>query len=295
MAVTFDKTIELADFVSHLEDGMTVGIAGWGPRRKPMALVREILRSPLKDLHIVAYGGPDVGMLCAAGKVRKLTFGFVSLDAIPLEPYFRKAREAGGLDVLELDEGMLQWGLKAAALRLPFLPTRVGLGTDVVTYGGFETVTSPYADAEVLLAMPAIPLDAALLHVQRADRLGNIQALGPDTYYDEWFAKAATRTFVSAETVVDRMDLAYPEDARANIVERCFVHGVIAAPGGAHPTSLPPEYGWDMKALNAYGGAARDPGDWNAVKDRFVGTNEADYLALVGGKEAVAALPLPIF
>ena len=42
------------------------------PRRKPMALVREILRSELKDLTIVAYGGADVGMLCAAGKVKKV-------------------------------------------------------------------------------------------------------------------------------------------------------------------------------------------------------------------------------
>src|SRR3546814_4385868 len=44
-------------------------------------------------------------------------FGCVSMDAIPLEPYFRQAREAGTLDILELDEGMLQWGLKAAAFR----------------------------------------------------------------------------------------------------------------------------------------------------------------------------------
>jgi glutaconate CoA-transferase subunit A len=50
-----------------------------------------------------------------------------------------------------------------------------------------------------------------------------------------------------------------------------------------------------MKAFKAYTDAAKDPGDWNAVKDRFVGNSEADYLATFGGKEAVAALPLPIF
>jgi glutaconate CoA-transferase subunit A len=281
-------------FVADLRDGMTIGIGGWGPRRKPMALVRAILRSELKDLTIVAYGGPDVGMLCAAGKVRKLVFGFVSLDAIPLEPYFRKAREAGGLDVLELDEGMLQWGLKAAALRLPFLPTRVGLGTDIVTHGGFATVTSPYADAEVLLAMPALPLDVALLHVQRADRRGNVQALGPDTYYDEWFAKAAKRTYVSAETVVERMDLSHSGDAAANLFERCFVHGVIAAPCGAHPTSLPPDYGWDLVALKRYAAGAAEDG-WGRYRADVIGNDEAGYLASVGGWEAVAALPLPIF
>lgn len=290
-----DKRLSLDAFVGELTDGMTIGIAGWGPRRKPMALVRAILRSGLKDLTIVAYGGADVGMLCAAGKVRKLIFGFVSLDAIPLEPWFRKAREAGGLDILELDEGMLQWGLKAAALRLPFLPTRVGLGTDLVTYGGFETVTSPYADGEVLLAMPALPLDAALVHVHRADHRGNIQALGPDTYYDEWFAKAATRTYVSAEQVVERMDLSYPEDARACIFERCFVHGVIEAPFGAHPSSMPPGYGWDLAHLKTYVASASEEGGWDRYARDVIGADEAGYLDRVGGAEAVAKLPLPIF
>lgn len=296
MTSAFDKRIDVGGFVAELRDGMTIGIGGWGPRRKPMALVRAILRSPLRDLHVVAYGGAEVGMLCAAGKVRKLTFGFVSLDAIPLEPWFRKVREAGALpDIVELDEGMLQWGLKAAALRLPFLPTRVGLGTDVVTHGAFRTVTSPYDDGEVLLAMPAIPLDAALFHVQRADWRGNVQALGPDTYYDEWFAKAAARTYVSAEDVVERMDQSHPDDARANIVERCFVHRVIHAPLGAHPTSLPPDYGWDMKAFKAYVASAQDEGGWPRYMAEVIGADEAGYLVRVGGSDAIRALPLPIF
>ncbi len=64
-----NKQMTATEVVAQLEDGMTVGIGGWGPRRKPMALVREILRSALKDLTIVSYGGADVVMLCAAGKV----------------------------------------------------------------------------------------------------------------------------------------------------------------------------------------------------------------------------------
>ena len=87
-----DKRMTPAGIVAELKDSMTIGIGGWGPRRKPMALIREILRSDLRDLTVVAYGGADVGMLCAAGRVRKLVFAFVSLDAIPLEPWFRKAR-----------------------------------------------------------------------------------------------------------------------------------------------------------------------------------------------------------
>lgn len=290
-----DKRMTMEDVVRQLSDGMTIGIGGWGPRRKPMALVRAILRSDLKDLTVVAYGGADVGMLCAAGKIRKLVFAFVSLDAIPLEPWFRKAREAGQIEVLELDEGMFQWGLKAAAFGLPFLPTRVGLGTDLAALGGLKTVQSPYDDAETLVAMPALRLDAALIHANRSDWRGNIHLFGPDCYYDEWFAKAAAKTYVSTEELVDRMEDHYPDQAHHNIFERCFVSGVIDAPCGAHPSSMPPAYGWDMKAFKAYADAAREPGDWAAVADRFVGASEADYMGSMGGKEAVAALSLPIF
>src|SRR3984957_16881737 len=187
-----DKTLTASAVAAALEDGMTIGIGGWGPRRKPMALIRAILRSPLKDLTVVAYGGPDVGMLCAAGKVRRLYYGFVSLDAIPVEPWFRRAREAGSIEAHELDEGLLQWGLRAAAMRVPFLPTRVGLATDVMKVNPeFRTVQSPYADGEVLLAMPALNLDVALIHVDRADRLGNVQTLGAHPYFDEQLARGA--------------------------------------------------------------------------------------------------------
>ena len=72
-----DKRVRAEDVADELRDGMTLGIGGWGSRRKPMALVKAILRSPVRDLTVVSYGGPDVGLLCAAGKVRKLITGFV--------------------------------------------------------------------------------------------------------------------------------------------------------------------------------------------------------------------------
>jgi glutaconate CoA-transferase subunit A len=283
------------EVVARLRNGMTLGIGGWGPRRKPMALVREILRSALKDLTVVAYGGPDVGMLCAAGKIKKLVYGFVSLDAIPLEPWFRRAREAGAIEARELDEGMLQWGLRAAAMRLPFLPTRVALGTDVMTCNpDFKTIRSPYADGELLLAMPAIHLDAALLHVDYADRLGNTQILGPDLYFDDLFARASERCFVSCEYLVDRLDRERSEWAKANFFERYLVSGVVHARFGAHPTSCVPQYGWDMEHLKRYCAGATEEGGWKRYADEFLGGIEVDYLERAGGAERIGKLPAPV-
>ena len=141
-------TVLTADeIVAELRSGMTIGIGGWGARRKPMALVRAMLRSSLTDLEIVSYAGPDLGLLLAAGRVRKVVTGFASLDSIPLEPHFRQARQNATIRLMELDEGMLQLGLQAAAHRLPFLPIRAGLGSDVMRVNPeLRTVRSPYPD-----------------------------------------------------------------------------------------------------------------------------------------------------
>ena len=132
--------------IAELEDGMTIGIGGWGSRRKPMALVRALARSDVKDLTVVTYGGADLGLLCEAGKVTKTYYGFVSLDSAPFyDPWFAKARTTGAITVREMDEGMVKCGLEAAAARLPFLPIRAGLGSDVPAFweGELKTVQSP--------------------------------------------------------------------------------------------------------------------------------------------------------
>lgn len=291
-----NKELTAGAAVARLRDGMTIGVGGWGPRRKPMALVREILRSPLKDLTVVAYGGPEIGMLCAAGKVRKLVYGFVSLDAMPIEPWFKKIRETTGVAVVELDEGMLQWGLRAAGMRLPFLPTRVGLGTDVTKFNPeFKTIRSPYADGETLLAMPALRLDVALLHVDVADRLGNTQIHGPDPYFDDLFARAAEQCFVSCEELSDRLDRTHEKGVRSNYFERSLVTGVVHAPYGAHPTSCAPRYGWDMDHFKRYAAGAGEEQGWQKYADEFLAPGEGAYLGKVGGAERVGKLPLPVF
>lgn len=287
-----DKRMSIADVVAELRDGMTIAIGGWATRRKPMALVRAIARSSLKDLTVISYGGPDVGMLAASGKIGKLIFAFVSLDHIPIEPHFKAARQAG-LDVWEMDEGMLHWGLRAAAMRLPFLPTRVGIGTSVAENPQFKTVTSPYADGETLLAMPAIRPDVALLHVHRADEKGNVLTLSTDPFFDELMARASERTFVTTEQLVETADLGLPGNARYHLVERPLITGVAEAPFGAHPTSAAPDYQIDMKHLKTY--VAAEGEGWAGYRQMFVDVDEAAYLTAVGGAETIRAIPVPVY
>ncbi|MFI1970921.1 acyl CoA--acetate/3-ketoacid CoA transferase subunit alpha [Streptomyces cinnamoneus] len=268
--------------VGRLADGMTVGIGGWGSRRKPMALVRALLRSGLTDLTVVSNGGPDVGLLVAAGRVRKLVAPFVTLDSIPLEPHFRTARQRGEPELMELDEAIFLWGLTAAARRLPFLPVRAGLGSDVLRINpSLRTVTSPYPDGEELLAAPALDLDVALVHLNRADAHGNAQYLGPDPYYDDLFCEAAHEAYVSCERVVSSAEFAEGGGPQTLLVQRHCVTGVIEAPGGAHFTSCVPDYERDEAFQAAYAKAASDPVAWREFAERFLSGDEDDYRAAV--------------
>jgi glutaconate CoA-transferase, subunit A len=277
-----DKRTTEERVVAQLESGMTIGIGGWGSRRKPMSIVRAILRSSLRDLTVVSYGGPDVGLLCAAGKIKKLVFGFVSLDSIPLEPHFRAARQRAEFEVMELDEGMLQWGLYAASLRLPFLPTRAGLGSDVLTHApGLRTIKSPYDDGEELVAMPAIRLDAAIVHVNRADAAGNGQVLGPDPYFDDLYLGAAAKRFLSCEKVVPTDELLAGGGLSTLRIHRGLVDAVVEAPLGAHFTSCEPDYDRDEAFQKEYAASAADPAAWAAFRARYLEGTEADYRAAV--------------
>lgn len=247
------KVMSVEEVAAEIESGMTVGIGGWGSRRKPMALVDGLLRSDVRDLTLISYGGPDVGMLCAAGKVRRVVAPFVTLDSIPLEPHFRRARQGGTIEFTEYDEGMFMFGLLAAAHRLPFLPTRAGLGSDVMRVNpGLRTVRSPYEDGEELVAVPALAMDVALVHLNRADRRGNAQYLGPDPYFDDLYAKAAARCYVSCERLVDTADLLKEGPVQSLLISRSMVTGVVEAPGGAGFTACEPDYGRDEREQRRY-------------------------------------------
>ena len=268
--------------IGELRSGMTIGIGGWGSRRKPMALVRALAASDVTNLEIVSYGGPDVGLLVAAGKVRRVVTGFVSLDSIALEPHFRLARQRGAIELTELDEGMLHWGLLAAAHRLPFLPMRAGLGSDVLRVNPeLRTIRSPYADGEELVAVPARALDAALIHMNRADARGNGQYLGPDPYFDNLFCLAATRAYMSCERIVPTAELLASGPPQSLLINRAMVAGVIETPNGAHFTSCVPDYERDEEFQALYARSAASAESWSKFAAEFLSGGEPDYQAAV--------------
>ena len=290
-----DKRTSLDEAVSSIESGMTIGIGGWGSRRKPMAFIRALLRTDVTDLTIVSYGGPDVGLLCSAGKVKRLYYGFVSLDSPPFyDPWFAKARTTGAIEAREMDEGMLRCGLQAAAQRLPFLPIRAGLGSDVRAFWGDElkTVTSPYPTGEgfeELLAMPALTLDAAFVHLNLGDAQGNAAYTGIDPYFDDLYLMAAAKRILSVERVVSTQELVDAVPPQALLVNRMMVDHVVEAPGGAHFTTNEPDYRRDEKFQRHYAEAAGTDETWQEFVATYLSGSEADYQAAVATFEEAQA------
>jgi glutaconate CoA-transferase subunit A len=288
---TTDKRMTEDEFVGELRDGMTIGIGGWGSRRKPMSLVRAIVRSGVKDLTVVAYGGPEIGILAATGQLRRAIYGFVSLDSIPLEPHFRVARQTGSIEVVEYDEGAFYLGLLAAAHRVPFYPTRAGLGSDMLTMNpALRTVRSPYpgpdgAEGEELVAIPAFEMDLALIHMNRADAGGNGQFLGPDLFFDDLFAMAGARTIMSCEKVIPTESFLDEGTFHTVRIPRIFVDGVVEAPRGAHFTECPPDYERDEAFQAAYAATAKDPADWESFRSTYLeAPSHEAYLAAVDAR-----------
>ena len=158
---------------------------------------------------------------------------------------------------------MFLLGLQAAAWRVPFLPTRVGLGSDILRDNDrVRIVTSPFDDGEELVAVPALTMDAAFVHMNRADARGNGQYLGPDPYMDDLFLGAAERRFLSAERIVPTEDLAKEGPPQSLLISRLLVDGVIEAPNGAHFTSCDPDYPRDEAFQKQYAAAAKSPEAW---------------------------------
>jgi glutaconate CoA-transferase subunit A len=274
------KVLQEDEVVAQLADGMTIGVGGWGSRRKPMSIIWAIARSPLKDLTIVSYAGPDLGLLSAVGKVARALYPFVSLDSIALEPHFRAARQAGLIEDVPFDEGMFLLGLQAAAWRVPFLPTRVGLGTDLLRLNPMlKMVTSPFDESYELVAVPALTLDAAICHLNRADQSGNAAFLGPDLYFDDLFLRAApTRRFISVERVVPTGDLLAEAGTELRLrVARLMVDGVVERAGGALFTSCVPDYERDERLQREYASAAQSPEAWAAFREDWIDIDEAEF------------------
>ncbi|MDA0822079.1 MAG: acyl CoA--acetate/3-ketoacid CoA transferase subunit alpha [Proteobacteria bacterium] len=274
-----ERIISEHDAVGCIADGMTIAIG----EPHPMALVRHIIRRGLRNLTVIG-SGLALDILIAAGCVRKVISYYAGGGYwVPVAPAFRRAAEAGLIEVWECEEGILTSGLEAAGKGLPFLPWRGGVGTSLPQVNPDLKVFSDPINGETLIAVPAIIPDVTLLHAAESDAYGNVRHCGGPGWIDLFLHRAARRTIVQVEKVISN------EEIRSNPWATTINSGVdiCRMPYGAHPFYSRGYYVQDKPLVAEYFSAANVGG---AELGHFLDTycrepqSHAEYLTAIGIK-----------
>lgn len=276
-----------------IEDGMTLSIGGHLNSAHPMMLIRGIVRRKIRNLTIIssAQGGPEIGMLLAAGCVKTLiTPGVHAEEYAAIDPVFRYMSQAGAFELWEIDEGIYYAMLRAAAQGLPFLPWHGGVGTSLPDLNPhLKLIEDPFT-SKPLIAVPAVRPDIALLHASCADAHGNVQhnhGWGDRAHY-----RAAARTIVQVERIVSNEDIRR-DPAKTSIIGADLI---VRAPFGAHPMASPGHYLEDGDFIRRYVSLATDAfkaGDMSTFEDflhrYFYGPSDhLEYLETIGIRELLS-------
>lgn len=248
-----NKVIDMAAAVALVADGEVLALGGMTLYRRPVAFALALIhrQPPPTDLTLLAFtGGPAADMLVGAGLVSHTRTCYFGLEAFGLAPMFTEAVQAGRVTVIEESEASIANGLRATVAGTGFMPSRAWQGTDLLAVRpDVQTITDPYSGRS-LTAFPALHVDVAVIHVLQADPFGNA-VLGGNPTIDGELSRAAGRVILTAETVVPKLD------GQIDLLGQSTT-AVVAAPGGAWPTSCYPAYPVDGEAILDYTTACRE-------------------------------------
>ncbi len=233
-----------------VDDGDTVYV---GYTAAAYGLCHAIVRAGKTGLEAVGGSvGPQGTMLFLGGCADRVRSGYI---AGALRPgLVQDMMEDGSLKYEDYSNQGIALMLMAGALGIPFIPTRSFLGTDYLRAdyqnhaGGFlgagqkwAEMESPF-DGQKFVALPALRPDVAVLHAQRADEEGNVQAWGHigDARWAFW---AATKVIVSVEEIVPHGVI--EADPGRTVAPGFRVSAVVHMPYGAHPSGCLGYYDFD--------------------------------------------------
>jgi len=284
-----NKVLNIEQAAASIPDGSTLAIGGLSMNSSPMALVRELVRQRRKGLTVVAIvNGMAVDWLVAAGCATRVISGLISFEGMGLAPNFRHAVESGLVVLEEYSEYLLIARLRAAATHLPFIPTKAGLGTDVI---GLHPETTRLENdpltGEAYVACTPLPVDFAVVHAHAADDQGNVRVDPKLLWMDNELVNAADNTIVTVERIVPHSE--FVAEPHRTTYPRFVTTAVAEVPWGAYPTSCFPNYRHDTVFFDDYSRAARSPEIFRVfLEKRILGpATHAGFLKANGGAETL--------
>jgi glutaconate CoA-transferase subunit A len=266
MALT-DKLMSEKDAVTRfIAEGNYLATELYGSVRAPMGICREIVRQGYKNLNIAGQGVMETELLIAADCVRKIDLTYQGWEVYGISNVLRRAAEGGRVKINEWSNASLAWRLKAAAMGIPFIPTRSMLGTDTYKHSSAKTITCPFT-GQTLAALPATMVDVGILHVHRADRYGNCQLDGISGFAWE-LARASKRLLISCDEIIDTDEIRrYPD---RTIIPWFLVDAVVHHPYGSYPGELSYYHDRDGEHLAMYLEMTKTEAGTNAYLDEWV-------------------------
>jgi glutaconate CoA-transferase subunit A len=277
-----DKLMTEQEAISKfVYDGCYIGTELYGTVRCPMSLTREVVRQGFKDLRVCGQGVLELDLWLAAGIVKKLDITYIGLEVYGTSAALRRAVESGQVETcVEWSNASISWRMKAAAMGIPFLPTRSMLGTDMLKYSAAKVVEDPFTGIKVAL-LPALILDVALIHVHQADRYGNCRIEGISGFALE-MSRACRRLIISAEEIIPTEAIRkYPD---RTVIPYYLVDAVVHAPYGSHPGEMAYLYGRDEPGIKEWVDMSKTAEGARDYLDRYVYglKDHGAYLALIG-------------
>ncbi len=287
-----DKKMTAKEAVStYISNGSLIAMGGFGHVRVSMPVVYEMIRQKKRRLTMTGKTAVhDLDLLVGSGCIDKVEVAYsFGHELRGLSPASRRAVETGKCKVVgEISNAGYQWRFLAAMMGVPFIPTRVMMGTDTFNRSSAKIIEDPFSGKPICL-LPACYPDVAVIHVPRCDMFGNAQIDGI-TVEDFELSRAARRIIITAEEIIENRTIR--NEPYKTIIPYYLVDAVIEAPFGSHPCQMPYKYFFDEEHIANWLSLSKTDEGVEQYLEKYVYGVEGfqEYLEKIGGAKRLAQL-----
>jgi glutaconate CoA-transferase subunit A len=271
-------------------DGAVIGMGGQNVSRCAVALTHEIIRQGKKDLTLTGCNlSIHMDLMVGAGLVKKCESGLGGLGRFGATFQFKRAIEEKRMEAEDFDHLTMVSRFLAGEMGIPFIPVRGLLGSDILNYQAastgkkFEIISNPWNQHERIVLVPAMQPDVSIVHLQKADEIGNVLIQGIANHEPE-LIRASKTTIVSCEEIVSTNFFRSHSDSTT--VPYHYIDAVVEQRFGAYPTATYGYYNFDADHINYYQQCARAGGEeYKRYMNEYIYECETsdDFLEKCGG------------